>query len=326
MAAQANTGHCRRNFVAKSSRADSLNRASRATHSDSRKGTDVHTLLAILLILVLLGGIALIYNGWKDRRDPTAPQRHRRSPIKISRRNKILLVAGVLVGGLTWMVSGWFIALPLGPVIFVGLPFLLGKPAAEGEIARLNAMEEWVRNLSGVLAVGTGIEQAIIATHKAMPEALTTEISRLIQRLRTNAPIIDALRGFADDLDDATGDLIVGSLIQSAAIRGSGLTAVLDRLSRSVAEDVRNRRGRRSSTKRQSDYCSVGHHHHHRIHRRPVPFHRLHDLLQNSCGTAHFPRSNRRFHRVPVVDEEAHPTAETVEIPRNNPAEPEREK
>ncbi|KAB2586075.1 MULTISPECIES: type II secretion system F family protein [Rhodococcus] len=202
----------------------------------------MYTLLAILLVLVLLGGIALIYNGWKDRRDPTAPQRHRRSPIKISRRNKILLVAGVLVGGLTWMVSGWFIALPLGPVIFVGLPFLLGKPAAEGEIARLNAMEEWVRNLSGVLAVGTGIEQAIIATHKAMPEALTTEISRLIQRLRTNTPIIDALRGFADDLDDATGDLIVGSLIQSAAIRGSGLTAVLDRLSRSVAEDVRNRR------------------------------------------------------------------------------------
>lgn len=202
----------------------------------------MYTLLAILLVLVLLGGIALIYNGWKDRRDPTAPQRHRRSPIKISRRNKILLVAGVLVGGLTWMVSGWFIALPLGPVVFVGLPFLLGKPAAEGEIARLNAMEEWVRNLSGVLAVGTGIEQAIIATHKAMPEALTTEISRLIQRLRTNTPIIDALRGFADDLDDATGDLIVGSLIQSAAIRGSGLTAVLDRLSRSVAEDVRNRR------------------------------------------------------------------------------------
>lgn len=202
----------------------------------------MYTLLAILLVLVLLGGIALIYNGWKDRRDPTAPQRHRRSPIKISRRNKILLVAGVLVGGLTWMVSGWFIALPLGPVIFVGLPFLLGKPAAEGEIARLNAMEEWVRNLSGVLAVGTGIEQAIIATYKAMPEALTTEISRLIQRLRTNTPIIDALRGFADDLDDATGDLIVGSLIQSAAIRGSGLTAVLDRLSRSVAEDVRNRR------------------------------------------------------------------------------------
>ncbi|KPH21380.1 hypothetical protein AN948_02015 [Rhodococcus sp. ADH] len=202
----------------------------------------MYTLLAILLVLILLGGITLIYNGWKDRRDPTAPQRHRRSPIKISRRNKILLVAGVLVGGLTWMVSGWFIALPLGPVIFVGLPFLLGKPAAEGEIARLNAMEEWVRNLSGVLAVGTGIEQAIIATHKAMPEALTTEISRLIQRLRTNTPIIDALRGFADDLDDATGDLIVGSLIQSAAIRGSGLTAVLDRLSRSVAEDVRNRR------------------------------------------------------------------------------------
>ena len=202
----------------------------------------MYTLMAVLLVLLLLGALTLIYHGWKDRRDPTAPQKHRRTPIHISRKYRLLIIAGTLVGALTWMVSGWFIALPISPIAFVALPYLLGKPAAEGEIARLNAMEEWVRNLSGVLAVGTGIEQAIIATHKAMPEALTDEISRLIQRLRTNTPINDALRSFATDLDDATGDLIVGSLIQSAAIRGSGLTAVLDRLSRSVAEDVRNRR------------------------------------------------------------------------------------
>ncbi|MBT2265981.1 type II secretion system F family protein [Rhodococcus erythropolis] len=202
----------------------------------------MYTLMAVLLVLLLLGALTLIYHGWKDRRDPTAPQKHRRSPIHISRKYRLLIIAGTLVGALTWMVSGWFIALPISPIVFVALPYLLGKPAAVGEIARLNAMEEWVRNLSGVLAVGTGIEQAIIATHKAMPEVLTDEISRLIQRLRTNTPINDALRSFATDLDDATGDLIVGSLIQSAAIRGSGLTAVLDRLSRSVAEDVRNRR------------------------------------------------------------------------------------
>lgn len=201
----------------------------------------MYSLLTIVLALTLIAGTALIYNGWADRRDPTAPKTQRRQ-IGWTRKTRILLAVGAGIGALVWMISGWFICIILGPAIVAGLPYLLGRPAAEAEIARLNAMEEWVRNLTGVLAVGTGIEQAIIATYRAIPAPLNDEISRLIQRLRTNTPINDALRRFAADLDDATGDLIVGSLIQSATLRGSGLTAVLDRLSRSVAEDVRNRR------------------------------------------------------------------------------------
>jgi Flp pilus assembly protein TadB len=52
----------------------------------------------------------------------------------------------------------------------------------------------------------------------------------------------DALRAFADDLDDATGDLIAANLILAARRRGTGLAAVLESLAESVADDVRARR------------------------------------------------------------------------------------
>ncbi|MBA3908063.1 MAG: hypothetical protein H0X35_15505, partial [Pseudonocardiales bacterium] len=51
-----------------------------------------------------------------------------------------------------------------------------------------------------------------------------------------------ALRAFADELDDATGDLVAATLILGAQRRGPGLAAVLDDLAATVAEEVRIRR------------------------------------------------------------------------------------
>ncbi|MDX5961766.1 type II secretion system F family protein [Rhodococcus opacus] len=208
----------------------------------------MYSLLAVALSLALIAGLALIYQGWDDRRNPTAPQKRRRAR-RVDQKTRVLLFLGLIAGAVAWLVTGWFLAVVLLPAAFAGLPKLLGKPPAESEIARLNAMEEWVRNLSGVLSAGAGIEQAIIATHRSIPAALDSEISHLIQRLRSNTPINDALRRYAAELDDATGDLIAGALIQAAALRGSGLAAALERLARSVAEDVRNRRAVEASRK-----------------------------------------------------------------------------
>ena len=47
---------------------------------------------------------------------------------------------------------------------------------------------------------------------------------------------------FADDLDDATGDLVAANLILGARRRGAGLASVLEGLAESVAADVRARR------------------------------------------------------------------------------------
>jgi tight adherence protein B len=103
-------------------------------------------------------------------------------------------------------------------------------------------MEEWTRALSGVLTVGVGLEQALLSTLRSTPQAIRPEVTRLVSRLRARWATEDALRAFADDLDDATGDVIAANLILGARRRGTGLAAVLESLAESVAADVRARR------------------------------------------------------------------------------------
>jgi Flp pilus assembly protein TadB len=122
------------------------------------------------------------------------------------------------------------------------LPILLSAPPAAARIRRLEAMEEWTRALSGVLTVGVGLEQALVATLRSTPEEIEPEVTRLVARLRARWVTEDAIRAFADELDDATGDLVAANLILGARRRGAGLAAVLDGLAESVAADVRARR------------------------------------------------------------------------------------
>lgn len=169
------------------------------------------------------------------------PQRRLRLP-HLSRRTRLLIAIGIGFGGLAWTITGWAIALVIAPVATVGLPHLLSAPDARERIVRLEALEEWTRSLSGVLTVGIGLEQALVNTLRSTPDAIADEVGRLVARLRARWVTEDALRAFADDLDDATGDLVAANLILGARRRGAGLAAVLEGLAESVAADVRARR------------------------------------------------------------------------------------
>ena len=70
------------------------------------------------------------------------------------------------------------------PAAAVGLPVLLSTSDETGKIRRLEAMEEWIRSLSGVLTAGVGLEQALMATLRSAPEAIQPEVNRLAYRLR----------------------------------------------------------------------------------------------------------------------------------------------
>ena len=169
------------------------------------------------------------------------PRRNFRLPV-LSRRTRLLLVAGIVLGALGWLVTGWPLALVIAPVAAVGLPYLLAAPDARERIERLEALEEWTRSLSGVLTVGIGLEQALVNTLRSTPDAIAEEVGRLVARLRARWVTEEALRAFADDLDDATGDLVAANLILGARRRGAGLAAVLEGLAESFAADVRARR------------------------------------------------------------------------------------
>lgn len=189
--------------------------------------------------LIVGGLIALAIGLQRTVVTPKAPRRARRT---MSRRTRILLAFGLAAGVLGWLVTGWVLALLLGPVAAVGLPMLLTAPDAADRIVRLEAMEEWTRSLAGVLTVGVGLEQALVATLRSTPAPIAGEVNRLVSRLRARWVTEDALRAFADELDDSTGDLIAANLILGARRRGAGLASVLEGLAESVSADVRSRR------------------------------------------------------------------------------------
>lgn len=160
----------------------------------------------------------------------------------LSRRTRMLLVVGAGVGVIVALLTGWVIAVVLVPAATAGIPALLSAPKEASHIDRLEALEEWSRSLAGVLTVSVGLEQALIATLRSAPEPIRAEVSALAARLRARWATEDAIRAFADELNDSTGDLVAGFLILGARRRGSGLASVLESLAESVAADVRARR------------------------------------------------------------------------------------
>ncbi len=148
-----------------------------------------------------------------------------------------------VAGMLAWLVSGWPVAGLIVTVAVVGLPVLLnGAKVSERAIARVQAIEEWTRRLADVLVVGVGLEQAITATLRTCPEPLRPDVAALVARLNARWPTETALRAFADDLDDASVDLVVAALVLASRRRGPGLARVLAAVADSVAEDVVARR------------------------------------------------------------------------------------
>jgi len=193
--------------------------------------------------MVVAGLIGVVVGLMPQPVRAAAPRRRGlRRRVVVSRRTGALLVGGAVVGVVTALLTGWLLAVVLVPVAAAGLPVLLSASGAQQRIQRLEAVEEWVRSLSGVLTAGVGLEQALIATLRSAPEPIRPEVARLVARLRARWSTEAALRALADELDDATGDLIVANLILGARRRGAGLASVLESLAESVAADVRARR------------------------------------------------------------------------------------
>ena len=157
-------------------------------------------------------------------------------------RPRLSLAIGAVAGVLVWLGTGYVVALVAVPAAAIGLPMLLQNPSGRLEIARLDALAEWTRSLSGVLGGGQGLEQAVLATRRSAPAAIEREVASLAARLNARWPLREALDRFGEDLDDATGDRVVAGLQQGAATRGPGLATLLRDLAADIALDVSNRR------------------------------------------------------------------------------------
>lgn len=203
-------------------------------------------LIAVAGALIVAGLIGAVAEATGTRVLPARPQRRsvaRRSWWqRISPRTRRVLAIAVLAGAVVWLVTGWALAIVLIPAAAVLIPWVMSSNEASRSIERLEALEEWTRGLAGILTAGQGVEQALIASRRSTPAIIQPEISRLAARLRARWSTEDALRALADELDDATGDLIAANLVLAARRRSAGVARVLESLAESVAADVRARR------------------------------------------------------------------------------------
>lgn len=190
--------------------------------------------------LIVAGIFGLIFRRHLFARSAPGPKRFRK--LHVSQTTKLLAAAGLAAGVLVALVTGWLIAIAVIPAAAVGLPILLGNPQDKARINKLDALEEWTRALSGTLTVGYSLEEAIRTSLRSAPDPIRPEVTRLVARLRARVGTEQALRAFADDIDDSTGDMVAAFLILGSHRRGQGLASVLETLAESVAADVRARR------------------------------------------------------------------------------------
>ncbi len=166
-------------------------------------------------------------------------------------RGALALLAGLLVLLLTRWVAG-----AIGVALLAAAWRTPGGAAGERRsMARLAALATWTESLRDMIAGAAGLEQAIPASLRAAGPSLRDPLARLVDRLHTRMPLPDALRRFADELDDPGADLIIAALIINARLRGPGLRDLLGALSVSVREELDMRRtvnAERRSTRRSA--------------------------------------------------------------------------
>jgi hypothetical protein len=95
--------------------------------------------------------------------------------------------------------------------------------------------------LRDTIAGAISLEQAIPATLDGAPPSLREPLGHLVGMLRTRVPLPEALAWFAEDLDDASADLVVAALILNSRLRGPGLEATLSELAVHARDELEHR-------------------------------------------------------------------------------------
>ncbi|TDC69847.1 hypothetical protein E1200_07090 [Actinomadura sp. GC306] len=205
------------------------------------------SLLAALAGLCTAGAIFALVVGL---RAPEPAERRVRPPSRLQtllrssswpgRRNRLL--ASVVTALAVFLLSGWPVAaLATGAGVYAVPPMLSGR-APQRRIARLEALAQWSRRLAEMMGASRGLEQALADSARIAPEAIRAPVSVLAERLNNHANPEQALRAFADELDDPIADLIACALVLASRRRGPGTREALRLLADAVENEVLVRR------------------------------------------------------------------------------------
>ncbi len=188
----------------------------------------------------MVGGVLLIaavLAGWQ----PAARSRRLRRSRTGWGANRWLIAAAT--GIAVWAVSGWPAA---GLGVFagvLGLPVMLtAGTRASHTIDRLEALAEWTRRVADLLAVGFGLEAALVTAAPSAPALIRSETTTLAAHIAARGSTEAALREFARVFADTGADLVVAALILAVRRRGPGLPAALTAVAAAVSQEAAARR------------------------------------------------------------------------------------
>jgi Flp pilus assembly protein TadB len=189
--------------------------------------------------------LVLAYVGVPER--PAGKPRRQRASLRESTRR---LTFGVVAGLLALLATKWVVAGVSIGLLVAYWDRITGSSAVEKRaIARLDALASWTESLRDTIAGAIGLEQAIPATAVNAGAPVRPSLNLLVDRLRIREPLPDALRAFAEDLDDPSADIICASLLLNSRLRGPGLRDVLTALAVSTREELDMRRRIEASRK-----------------------------------------------------------------------------
>jgi tight adherence protein B len=214
----------------------------------------VNALLAAACGIAVLGGLVLVMYGLRRTRVVRRPGSRstsarrslgetwarltRRPPGTRGRKRDRLLLIGFGAGLVGYLATGWFLLLPVVPVAFVVIPYLLGDPPNR-EVELLSGLDRWVRGMAATLQSGQSISDTLRSSARNAPPMLAEEVRLLVLRLEHRWPVRDGLQAMADALDSPDADAVLAALALAAHRGGTGATSTLNALTESIQDRLR---------------------------------------------------------------------------------------
>ena len=180
-------------------------------------------------------GLVLVVAGWRGIDLPRPTRRlDRRRVERANLRIGLAVGAAVVVGAAT----GWPVGAALAGLAGWGAPSMLGGARRhQAAVGRIEAIAGWAEMLRDTMAGSAGLEQAIVATATLAPLAIRAEVATLAVRLEGER-LAPALRAFADEVGDATCDLVAAALVLAADHQAQRLGELLGSLAAAARDQA----------------------------------------------------------------------------------------
>ncbi|MGB3733313.1 MAG: hypothetical protein WA964_00050 [Ilumatobacter sp.] len=203
-----------------------------------------------VIVLIACGGLWLAIAGI---RGVTESER----PLRVVDWHGLFVRFGIgLIGCIAvWVATGWPMAgLSAGAVVAM-IPVLLDtRRERNDQIDKADALASWAEMLRDTIASHAGLNQAVAMTAGVAPLPIQNEVRALAVRAE-RMPLGEALRRFANDVEDPVADLIVAALVIADQYQAQDLTKLLSDIA--ASSRMQSSMRLRIETGRARTYSSV---------------------------------------------------------------------